>query len=185
MNCCFFCAASDRDLLGRMRIHGARSKAAFRKALGERPRESPGKPGLGSGDCSRWLRKGECPAQQRAGFRIGAARLESLVEITGRCDRKTLEESNEKGIGLDDRILCRIESHGQSPRARTIGRLMIQPEMQQAIRTRIMRCLQERKRGNPPRRRGRCPRTGMRFQAMTSKEASPFFAGSGSIRHRR
>ena len=157
MNCCFLSAASDRDLLGRMRIHGARSKAAFRKALSERPRESPGRPGRGSGDCSRWLRKGECPAQQRAGFRIGAARLESLVEITGRCDRKTLEESNEKGIGLHDCILCRIESHGQSPRARTIGRLMIQPEIQQAIRTRIMRCLQERKRGQPSPETGTMP----------------------------
>ena len=157
MNCCFFSAASDRDLLGRMRIHGARSKAAFRKALGERARESPGRPGRGSGDCSRWLRKGECPAQQRAGFRIGTACLESLVEITGRCDRERLEESNEKGIGLHDCILRRVESHDQSPRTRTIGRLMIQPEIQQAIRTRIMRCLQERKRGQPSPETGTMP----------------------------
>lgn len=157
MKCCLFCAASDRDLLGRMRIHGARSKAAFRKALGERARESPGKPGLGSVGRSRLLREGDCLAQQGAGFRIGAACLESLVEITGRCDRKTLEESNEKGIGLHDCILCRIESHGQSPRARTIGRLMIQPEIQQAIRTRIMRCLQERKRGQPSPETGTMP----------------------------
>ena len=184
MNCCFFSAASDRDLLGRLRIHGARSKAAFRKALSERARESPGRPGRGSGDCSRWLRKGECPAQQRAGFRIGAPRLESLVEITGRCDRERFEESIEKGIGWHDGLLRRVKGHGQSPRARTIGRLMIQPEMPQAIRTRIMRCLQERKRGHPPLTRGRCPRSGMRFQAMTSKEASPFLAGSG-VRLRR
>jgi hypothetical protein len=172
-------------LLGRMRIHGARSKTAFRKVLSERPRESPGKPGLGSVGRSRLLREGDCLAQQGAGFRIGAACLESLVEITGRCDRERLEESIEKGIGWHDGLLRRVEGHGQSPRTRTIGRLMIQPEMQQAIRTRIMRCLQERKRGHPPLTRGRCPRSGMRFQAMTSNEASPFFAGSGSIRHRR
>ena len=86
---------------------------------------------------------------------------------------------------MHDCILCRIESHGQSPGARTIGRLMIQPEIQQAIRTRIMRCLQERKRGHPPLTRGRCPRSGMRFQAMTSNEASPRFTRSGSIGLRR
>jgi hypothetical protein len=69
------------------------------------------------------------------------------VEITGTSDRERLEESNEKGIGLHGLILRRVWGHGQSPRARTIGRLMIQPEMQQAIRTSVMRCLQERKKG--------------------------------------
>ena len=85
----FFSAASDRDLLGRMRIHGARSKTAFRKVLSERPRESPGKPGQGSVGRSRLLREGDCLAQQGAGFRIGTACPKSLVEITGRCDRET------------------------------------------------------------------------------------------------
>jgi hypothetical protein len=135
MKCCLFRAASYRDLLGRMGIRGARSKAAFRKALNERARESPGKPGRGSSHGSRWLREGECPAQQRAGFRIGAAGLESLVEITGLCDRERHEESNENGGVWHDLVVHRVEGHGQSPRTRTIGRLMIQPEIPQAIRT--------------------------------------------------
>ena len=147
MKGCLFRAASYRDLLGHPWIRDARSKAAFPKALGERARESPGKPGRGSAHGSHWLREGECPAQQCAGFRIAAAGLKSLVEITGKSDRKRLEESNEKGIGLHEVMLRRVGGHGQSPRARTIGRLRNQPEMQQAIRTRIMRCLQEQKKG--------------------------------------
>lgn len=185
MKCCLFRAASYRSLLGRMGIHGARSKAAFRKALDERARESPGEPGRGSGCGSSLLRKGQSPAQQLAGFRIGAAGLESLVEITGRSDRQRPEETNEHGVGLDDFVQCGIKRHGQSPRARTIGRLRIQPEMQHATRTSVMRCLQKKRGGNLPGERGRCPRTGMRCQAMTSNDASPFFAGSGSVRLRR
>jgi hypothetical protein len=145
-----FCAASYRDLLGRMGIHGARSKAAFRRTLDERARESPGEPGLGSGCSSSLLRKNQCLAQQLAGFRISAAGLESLVEITGGSDRQSAEETNEHGVGLDDFIRCVIGNHGQSPRTRTIGRLRIQPEMQQATRTSVMRCLQKRKGATSP-----------------------------------
>jgi len=69
------------------------------------------------------------------------------MEITGTSDRERLEESDEKGIGLHDCILRRVGGHGHSPRARTIGRLRNQPEMQQAIRTSVMRYLQGRKEG--------------------------------------
>lgn len=160
MKCCLFRAASYRDLLGRLRIHDARSKAAFRKALSEHSRESPGKPGRGSVHFPCLLRESECLSQQRAGFRIDASCLESLVEITGASDRERLEELNEKGIGLHEVILRRVVSHGQSPRTRTIGRLMIQPVMQQERRTSSMRGLQQEKRGIPPLTRRRCPARG-------------------------
>jgi hypothetical protein len=105
-------------------------------------------------------REGQSPSEQLAGFRVGAPCLESLVEIAGTIHRERRKESNEKRIGLHDLIVCGVESHVQSPSARTIGRLMIQPVMQQERRTSAMRCLQERKKGIPPLMRRRCPAGG-------------------------
>ena len=80
-------------------------------------------------------------SKQLAGFRVGAPCLESLVEIASTRHRERRKKPNEKRVGLHDLIVCGVESHVQSPSARTIGRLMIQPVMQQERRTSAMRCL--------------------------------------------
>jgi hypothetical protein len=106
------------------------------------------------------------------------------VEIAGTIHRESRKESNEKRVGLHDLIVCGVESHVQSPSARTIGRLMIQPVMQQERRTSAMRCLQEKK-GHPSPDAEAMPRRGMSVQAITSNEASPLLAGSMSTPIRR
>lgn len=107
------------------------------------------------------------------------------MEIASTRHRKRRKKPNEKRVGLHDLIVCGVESHVQSPSARTIGRLMIQPVMQQERRTSAMRCLQEEKKGHPFPDAEAMPRRGMSVQAITSNEASPLLAGSMSIPVRR
>jgi hypothetical protein len=61
---------------------------------------------------------------------------------------KSRTRSGENWIARLDRVRGRKPC--QSPSARTIGRLMIQPVMQQERRTSAMRCLQKEKRASLP-----------------------------------